>query len=159
MLVCLQIEESSFGLFFVNCYLHVFAYSWSFYFNYACLIDYKSWLIWMLFCSILRLLFNTVRKAISFLSFTLPKPDSLNLGAGIWHCFHENVKLPWVCPPWGQRLEDLEPESNSWTSDLSCLIWTDKWPIAVRYRSSVIQILGKSDQTCDNWEIKAIFYP
>ena len=76
-LECLQIEESLFGLFFVNCYLHMFAYSWSFYFNCECLIDYKSWLTWMLFCSILRFLFNTVSgKAISFLSFTLPKPDS-----------------------------------------------------------------------------------
>ena len=49
MLVCLQIEESSFGLFFVNCTLYMFAYSWSFYSNCTCLIDYKSWLIWMPF--------------------------------------------------------------------------------------------------------------
>ena len=69
--MCLQIEESSFGLFFVNFCLH------SFFFNCACLLYYKSWLIWMLFCSILRFLFNTVSgKAISFLSFILPKPDS-----------------------------------------------------------------------------------
>ena len=71
------LSVSAWCLFFMNCYLHMFTYSWSFYFNCACLIYYKSWLIWMLLCSILRFLFNTVSgKAISFLSFILPKPDS-----------------------------------------------------------------------------------
>ena len=43
--------SSSFGSFFVNCSLYMFAYLWNFYSNCACLIDYKSWF----FCSVLTI--------------------------------------------------------------------------------------------------------
>ena len=41
-LVHFQIEESLFGLVFMNCSLYILAYSLSFYSNCACLIDYKK---------------------------------------------------------------------------------------------------------------------
>ena len=51
-----------------------FTYSWSCYSNFACLIDYESWLIWMLFCSSLikvRTLTLSNEKFTALLKLTL----------------------------------------------------------------------------------------